>query len=115
LRVLDVEVVHTHFGRIPKDKGHRPSRLSITSLGCIPSISIAVNTPGPMSVDFDIIPGNDKTCCVILERDGIGIISPVVKVIGKLYKTELVKYFAVGSIIGSLVRSILLAIQSPHF
>jgi hypothetical protein len=49
-----------------------------------------------MSVNFDVTPRDNEPCGMILERDRIRIISPIFKVIGKLYETKLVECSEIG-------------------
>lgn len=108
LRVLDVEIVHAHFRRVPEHKRHWPAWLGIASFGCIPGVSIAINTAGSVSVDSDIASGNNESSCVVLECDRVGVVPPVFKIVRELGEGHTI------SVIFLLLIKSLLTIHSPR-
>jgi hypothetical protein len=81
-RILDEEILHHDIGYIPKDEGHRPSRLRVALLDVVPGVAVAVDSAGAVPFDGDVLPCDDEGGVVVLEGDGVGVVAPVVDVVG---------------------------------
>jgi hypothetical protein len=71
LGILDVEILDTHVGYIPKHKWHWSSGLCIAFLCSVPCIPITINATSAISINSDILTCDDKPSGVVLERDGV--------------------------------------------
>jgi hypothetical protein len=77
--MLDQDVAH-----IPEHERHWPSGLCISSFRVVPSISVTVDTPSPVTVDMDPLAADHETCSMVLKGDGIRAVSPVAEVVREL-------------------------------
>lgn len=84
MRVNDGEIFDNDIGDVPEYEWHRPPRLSVSGFRCIPGVSVAINPPCSIAIDGDIATGDHEAGSVALELDGIGVVPPVVQVIGEL-------------------------------
>jgi hypothetical protein len=85
-RILDGEILHEHLGHIPEDERHGSAGLRHGLLGIVPRIAVAVYLSSAVSLDCNVVASNDETSVVVLEADRIGVVAPVVEVIGQLHK-----------------------------
>jgi hypothetical protein len=82
--VLDIEVVHVDFGDIPENERHWTSRLCVAFFRGIPHVSIAVNSARAVSINGNVVAGDDEAGVVVLEGNWVGIVAPVIQVVGEL-------------------------------
>ena len=83
-RLLDEEIGDCDVAHVPKDERHRSPRLGMSRFRSIPDIAVTIDPPGSIAIDGDVIPGNNEASVMVLEGDGIGIVTPIRKVCGKL-------------------------------
>lgn len=79
LTVLDKYIAH-----VPEYKWHWSSWLGLCFFGVVPSISIPVNPTCAVAVNVNTLTRDDEPSSVILERNWIRVISPIVEVVGHL-------------------------------
>jgi hypothetical protein len=66
---------------VPEDEWHRPPWQCGCFFCIIPRISIAVYSASAIAIDMYPLSSDYETSVVILERNGIGIVSPVIEII----------------------------------
>jgi hypothetical protein len=71
LGILDVEILDTDIGDIPKNQRHWSTGLGIALLGRIPCISVAINATSTMSIDGDVLACYNESSGMVLEGDGV--------------------------------------------
>jgi hypothetical protein len=76
-RLFDEEILYRDVAYIPPYEGHRPPRLRIPSLCCVPNIAVPIDATSTEAVNVDVVTSEDDTCVVVLESNGIGVVAPV--------------------------------------
>lgn len=84
IRQSPLTVFHENVAHIPEDEWHRSPGLGVSLFHIVPRIAIAVNPSSAVAVDVDSLTGNDESCVMILECDGVGVIAPVCQIVGEL-------------------------------
>ena len=69
---------------VPKHKGHRPPGLCDGLLGVVPSIAGTVDAARAVAVDVNPLAADHEPGMVVLEGNGIRIVSPIREIIGEL-------------------------------
>jgi hypothetical protein len=92
LRLHDVEVADSDIADIPEHKWHWAawascaycSSFGLVSLIVIPDLAITIDAASTMAVDPYVISSQDKSSCMILEFDVIGVVPPVLEIFREL-------------------------------
>jgi hypothetical protein len=74
-------VLDEHIAHVPKDKRHRPPRLCICFFGIIPRIPVPINSTSAVAIDVYPLSSDNEPSVVILEGNGIGVVSPVAEIV----------------------------------
>lgn len=69
---------------IPEDERHRSSWLCVPLLDIIPRISVSINATSAVAVDIYSLSCDDEARVMILKRNWIGVVSPIIEIIGQL-------------------------------
>jgi len=78
LRLLDEEALKYDLANVPEDERHWTARPSSCLFSVVPNVTVSVNPSGAIAIDSDVVTRYDKTGLVILEEDGVCILTPVV-------------------------------------
>ena len=81
---MGLRVLNEDIRGVPEDKWHRSSWLSDCLFGVVPRIAIAKDSTCPISNDVDALSREDHPWCVILKRNWVGIVVPIVDFIRRL-------------------------------
>jgi hypothetical protein len=92
LRLNDTKIAYGDVADIPEHKWHWAawagcaycSAFGLVSLIEIPDLPIAIDTASTIAIDPYVVSSQDKTSCMILELDMIGVVSPVLEIFREL-------------------------------
>ena len=85
----------------------------IATLGVVPYLAITVDAASIVAVDADVVASEDEARSVVLELDVVGIVAPVVKILGELVALSVTCAVSTRTICSD-VPTILLASRLLH-
>jgi hypothetical protein len=74
-------VLDKHVADVPEDERHWSSWLCICFLSIVPRIAVSIDAASTIAINVNALASDDEAGVVILESNGIRVVSPVVKIV----------------------------------
>lgn len=83
---------------VSEDERHWSPWLCIRFFRIIPRIAVSINAASAVAIDMNPFSRDDESSMVVLKSNRIGVISPIVKVVGQLVNISEICYFQIASL-----------------
>jgi hypothetical protein len=74
-------VLDKHIADVPEDERHWSSWLCVCFLSIVPRITVSIDAASTVAINVDALASDDEASVVILENNGIRVVSPVVEIV----------------------------------